>query len=228
MRADLAILVPTRGRPANLARLIEAAHRTARGSVHVIAGVDKDDPCLRDYRNLKLPPGDAICESENRRNLVQWTNVLASHYQGKYRFYASFGDDMVPVTSGWDTKLTGAIDEDFGGTGFSYPWDGIRDDIPEAYVASANIPAKLGWLMMPELGHWYNDNVIADLGHGAGCIRQLRGVIVQHLNVGTGKALIDQTAIDAGKGIPADETIYKDWRRNTMLRDVKKIKELQK
>jgi hypothetical protein len=143
--------------------------------------------------------------------------------KGNYPYYASFGDDMVPATPGWDTKLWGAIEEDFGGTGFSYPWDGIRDDIPEAYVLSADIPAALSWVMMPKLNHWYNDNVIADLGHGAGCIRQLRGVIVNHWNVGTGKAAVDQTAIDQGKKIPEDEAIYNTWRRTERLADVQTI-----
>jgi hypothetical protein len=227
--ADLAVLVPSRGRPENLARLITEVHRTARGRTHVLAGVDQDDPRLKDYMALRktvLAPGDYIHTSAQRRNLVQWTNHLAHLEQGKYRFYASLGDDMVPRTPGWDVRLMGAIDEDFGGVGFSYPWDGVRDDIPEAYVASAEIPDALGWLMMPKLSHWYNDNVIADLGHGAGCIRQLRGVIIDHLNVGMGKAPADQTAIDAGKGIPSDQQIYNEWRRADMLTDVGIVKEL--
>ncbi len=228
--ADLAVLVPSRGRPENLARLIQAVHAVSRGRTHVIAGVDQDDGRLHDYLELRktlLLPGDAIITSGQRRNLVDWTNRLASICQGQYRFYASLGDDMVPRTPGWDVKLTGAIDEDFGGTGFSYPWDGVRDDIPEAYVLSCNISESLGWVMMPDLAHWYNDNVIADLGHGAGCIRQLRGVIVDHLNTGMGRAPVDQTAIDAGKGIPEDKKVYEAWKRHRMLDDVMTVRRLR-
>lgn len=229
MLADLAVLVPTRGRPENLKRLIDACHNLQGGTVHVIAGVDEDDPRLADYKRLakELPEGDTVLTSAHRRNLVNWTNHLAKLTKGNYRYYASFGDDMVPATPGWDVKLWGAIEEDFGGTGFSYPWDGIRDDIPEAYVLSADIPEALGWIMMPKLSHWYNDNVIADLGHGANCIRQLRGVIVHHWNVGTGKAAVDQTAIDQGTKIPEDEKIYNEWKRHQRLQDVETIKGLQ-
>jgi hypothetical protein len=227
--ADLAVLVPTRGRPDGLKRLIEACHANQRGTVHVIAGVDQDDSRLHDYMTLRkeLPDGDTILTSNQRLNLVQWTNRMVKLTQGNYRYYASLGDDMMPMTKGWDTKLWGAIEEDFGGTGFSYPWDGIRDDVPEAYVASANIPEALGWLMMPELNHWYNDNCIGDLGHGAGCIRQLRGVIVQHLNVGTGKAPVDQTALDQGQKIAEDKAIYEEWRRTRMLTDIETVKRLR-
>lgn len=224
---DLAVLVPSRGRPENLMRLIDACHTQSKGVVHVIAGVDQDDPRLKDYKHLQLPEGDMLITSAERRNLVNWTNHLAKLTKGNYRYYASLGDDMVPATKGWDTKLWGAIEEDFGGTGISYPWDGIRDDIPEAYVLSANIPAALGWVMMPRLHHWYNDNVIADLGHGAGCIRQLRGVIMHHWNVGTGKAVVDQTAIDQGGKIPEDKVIYEEWFRTERLDDVQKVVRLR-
>lgn len=220
---NLAVLVPSRGRPENLMRLVSAVHATAKSRVHVIAGVDSDDPRLADYQAIKLPAGDMI-NIAPRMNLVQWTNKLAAENMGRYRFYASLGDDMIPRTPGWDTKLTGAIAEDFGGTGITYPWDGIRDDIPEAYVLSCDIPAKLGWVMMPKLKHWYNDNCIADLGHGARCIRQLRGIVVEHLNVGTGRAAVDQTAVDAGKGIPEDKTVYDDWKRHQMLADVQIVR----
>jgi hypothetical protein len=190
--------------------------------------VDEDDPRLADYKRLgKEFPADTILTSAHRRNLVNWTNHMAKLTKGNYRYYASFGDDMVPQTKGWDVKLWGAIEEDFGGTGFAYPWDGIRDDIPEAYVLSADIPAALGWIMLPKLNHWYNDNVIADLGYGAGCIRQLRGVVVQHLNVGTGKAVVDQTAIDQGTKIPEDKLVYEEWCRMERLADVKKVQALR-
>jgi hypothetical protein len=193
--------------------------------------VDEDDPRLGDYMRLKKEmKGDCpdhIITSAHRRNLVNWTNHLAHICRDDYPYFASLGDDMVPATPGWDVKLTGAIEEDFDGTGFSYPWDGIRDDIPEAYVFSADIYQALGWIMMPKLNHWYNDNVIADLGHGAGCIRQLRGVIMHHWNVGTGKAPVDQTAIDQGAKIGEDEAIYHTWKRTEMLRDVQTIKDLR-
>ena len=239
--ADLAVLVPSRGRPDNLARLIAEVHRTARGRTHVLAGVDQDDPRLKDYIKLRrtvMAPGDFIYTSDKtfhgddgksmlRMNLVEWTNHLAHLAKGKYRFYASLGDDMVPRTPGWDVKLMGAIEEDFGGTGISYPWDGVRDDIPEAYVISADLVETLGWVMQPSLLHFYNDNVWADIGHGAGCIRQLRGVVVEHLNAGMGRAQADQTAREAGKGIPGDQAAYNAWCTTRRASDVQIVKNLR-
>lgn len=227
--ADLAVLVPSRGRPEQLARLIDAIHATAKGSVHILAGVDQDDPRLKDYQAMRgqLAEGDFIYTGDQRRNLVEWTNHLERLQRGLYRFFASLGDDMVPKTPGWDVKLTGAIEEEFGGTGIAYPWTATRDDIPEAYVLSADLPAALGWMMLPSLQHFWNDNVWADIGAGAGCIRQLRGVVVEHLNVGLGRAAVDQTARDNGGKIAADQAAYQAWCRDGRAADIAKVKELR-
>ena len=228
---QMAVFVPSRGRPENLARLMDAVTRTAKGETHVYGGVDFDDPRKADYYRLaerqnEAGTGHKIWFGDGRQNLVQWTNWLAEAEKGRHRFLASLGDDMVPRTPGWDVKLMGAIDEDFGGAGISYPWDGVRDDIPEAYVVSANLVDALGWMMLPTLKHWWNDNVWADLGHGAGCIRQLRGVVIEHLNVGMGKAEVDQTALEAGKGIPEDQAAYNAWFSSGRLADVERVRAL--
>jgi hypothetical protein len=224
----LAVLVPTRGRPGSLARLIKAVRDTAGPRTHVIAGVDPDDPCVNEYLALDcLGPGDQIEIGRMRLNLSQWTNHLWAAHRNDYAFFASLGDDMVPRTMGWDAKLTGAIDGEFGGTGITYPWDGVRDDIPEAFVMSADIPAALGWMMQPSLAHWWVDNVVADLGHGAGCIRQLRGVVIQHLNIALGGGPPDQTAIDAGATMAADKAAYEEWCRNGRSADVDTIKRVR-
>jgi hypothetical protein len=70
---DLAVIVPSRGRPHNIARLIEAMDRTCRGDTTLIVGVDEDDPHLDAYRRSRMRgrrPAPA-------RHLVAWLNDLA-------------------------------------------------------------------------------------------------------------------------------------------------------
>ena len=74
-------------------------------------------------------------ETGPRGGLAEWTNRIAVRRAGEYRYLASFGDDHVPRTPGWDAALIRAI-EAMGGTGMAYPFDGTREDIPEAVVAS--------------------------------------------------------------------------------------------
>jgi hypothetical protein len=87
-----------------------------------------------------------------------------------------------------------------GGTGLSYPWDGIREDIPEAVVLSGDTVQALGWFCLPGLSHWFVDNVWADLGRGAGCLRHLHAIKVEHAWKG------DQTSAENSTSYAADST----------------------
>ena len=83
-----------------------------------------------------------------RNGLCGWTNEVAVRRAAEYPYLASLGDDMVPRTKGWDRALVRAI-TDMGGTGLAYPWDGTREDIPEAVVLSSDIVQALGWMCAP-------------------------------------------------------------------------------
>src|SRR5262249_32622549 len=149
----------------SIARLLGAVHDTALLDTHVHVAVDEDDETLPQYRAVMDKAGDIddVLEAGPRKGLCAWTNEVAVRRAGEYRFLASFGDDMVPRTRGWDRALCRAI-ADMGGTGFSYPWDGTREDVPEAVVMSSDIVAALGWMCLPGLAHWYCDDTWAALG----------------------------------------------------------------
>ena len=212
MAGDLLIVVPSRGRPGNIARLLDAVHATVKMNTHVHVAVDDDDPELERYRYVM---GQAAADGDRlttgpRKGLAAWTNEIAVERAGEYPFLASLGDDHVPYTPGWDKALIRAIVET-GGTGFSYPWDGTREDIPEAVVMSSDIVQALGWFCLPGLEHWYVDNVWADLGRGAGCLRHLRAIKVEHAWKG------DQTSKDSSESITADRDAYYAWRRSERM-----------
>ena len=151
--ADLAILVPSRGRPANVARLVEACARTCRLDTVVAFGFDEDDDCYSD--NLKAADG-CYASVRRRMGLAKWTNTLSALHEDA-TWQASIGDDMVPVTDGWDERLCEAA----GPAGMAYPNDRRRDDIPEAIVIGTRLVRALGWFCEPSLRHWYVDAVVA-------------------------------------------------------------------
>ena len=212
MTGDLLIVVPSRGRPQNIARLLDAVHATAKLNTHVHVAVDDDDPELERYRYVMKQAardGDRLTTGP-RKGLCAWTNEIAVERGGEYPFLASLGDDHVPWTPGWDKALIRSI-VNIGGTGISYPWDCTREDIPEAVVMSSDIVAALGWMCLPGLEHWYPDNVWADLGRGAGCLQHLRAVKVEHVRKG------DQTAAESGEKLAADRDTYYAWRRSPRM-----------
>ena len=220
---DLLVIVPSRGRPRNAARLLSAVHETSKLETHVHVAVDDDDPELESYRQVMDEAGGTgdVLETGPRKGLAAWTNEIAARRAGEYPYLASFGDDMVPKTRYWDFFLTRAI-EDFGGTGFSYPW-GIREDVPEAVVLSSNIVRELGWMCGPGLEHFFVDDVWADLGRGAGCLRHCRAVAVDHVHPRAGTAERDKTYTDASPKLDADRAAYQEWRRTRMADDIRTI-----
>jgi hypothetical protein len=225
---DLLVIVPSRGRPQNIARLLDSVRETRRIGTHVYVAVDEDDEKLPQYRAVMAKAGAEgdILTTGPRRGLCSWTNEIAAGQAARYPFLASLGDDMVPRTPGWDRALTRAI-TDMGGTGFSYPWDGTREDIPEACVMSSDIVAALGWMCLPELSHWYCDNTWADLGRGAGCLRHCRAIAVDHLNPATGQVKADATNRDNGRSLEVDRDAYWAWRRTRMADDIAKVTALR-
>ena len=221
--ADLAVLVPSRGRPGNVERLVEACAATCRADTIVHFGFDDDDPAY--CENLKAADG-CLTSVEPRMGLAAWTNHLAALHPS-VPYLASIGDDMVPETDGWDVRLIDAC-RDMGG-GFAYPDDRRRDDIPEAVVADARIVAALGWFALPVLEHWFIDSVWRDLGAGAGHrLRYCPSVVVRHENPAVNPAVpVDATYTDAAKGFAADMAAYQKWRlaRNGMRADIDKVRE---
>jgi hypothetical protein len=228
MTGDLLVIVPSRGRPGNIARLLDAVHATSRIETHLHVAVDEDDEKLPQYQAVMDKAGAEhdVLEVGPRKGLCGTTNDVAVSRAGEYPFLASLGDDHVPRTPGWDLALTRAI-TDMGGTGFAYPWDGTREDIPEAVVMSSDIVAALGWMCMPDLKHWYPDNVWADLGRGTGGLRHLRAIAVDHVHPAAGQARADATTRDNGRSLDADRDAYWAWRKGRMAADIRKILELR-
>lgn len=225
---SLLVITPSRGRPKNIARLLDAIHDTSQITTHLHVCIDDDDPELGDYERVFSHAGrdGDVLEKGPRKGLAAWTDEVAVRRAGEYPFLASLGDDHVPCTPGWDRALVRGI-LDMGGTGFTYPWDGTREDVPEAVVLSSDIVKALGWMTPPGLEHWYIDNVWNDLGWRAGCIRHLRAVSVDHVHPAAAKAKADQTTVDSSKSIDADRAVYHEWRRTRMADDVRKIIELR-
>lgn len=224
MKADLLIIVPSRGRPGNVARLLEAVHRLRQLDTHVVVGTDADDETLPQYEGVcRKAAGDGDwLATQDRLGLAEYTNQLAMTYGSDYKYLASFGDDHLPVTRGFDRALCRGI-EDMGGTGFTYPWDGQREDVPQAVVLSGDIVQALGWMCLPGLQHYYVDNVWNDLGQQAGCIRHLRAVLVEHIHPGTGRAEVDDTYSAAAEKLAADRAAYEAWRQERLQDDARMV-----
>jgi hypothetical protein len=211
---DLAILVPTRGRAYNVARLIEACASTCKSEYDLWFAYDDDDPTPRPAEGL------AGWIHGPRQGVVAWTNELWRINRPFYRAFASIGDDHVPMTPGWDTLMLGVV----GGGGFAWCDNGHGNALAEACVMSASIPAALGWMCEPTLEHYFCDTIWTDLGTAAGCLTYLPDVLIEHRHWAFGLGAHDATYYDEQEHTRRDGAAYVAWKTERMAADVAKIK----
>jgi len=222
---DLAVLIPSRGRPQNISRLRFACAATCELHTVLHFGFDNDDPQLTENIKAVSPCAYTVAD---RTHLGPWTNHLASlHMDAPY--LASLGDDMLPVTRGWDRMLVEAAQ-----AGMSYPElgrgpeHGRQPGVPEAIVMDTRIVAALGWMCQPDLDHWYVDNVWRDLGTGADCLTYVPEAVVlhKHPNVPGGDKP-DATYAAAARSYDHDLTVYQRWRLRRMRENISAVRRVR-
>jgi hypothetical protein len=210
------VIVPTRERPANVRRLAQAAADTCTAGTAFLFVSDADDPLLDESVAAAGPWLTAVLPE--RLPLVPKMNAAAAQYTD-VPVLAFLGDDCVPRVRGWDQMLVRAID-DMGGTGYAYP-DGLgRTDIPEHVAVSSDIVRALGWLGCPAVSHFCVDNIWADIGNGAGCLRFVPGAVVEHMHWTQGKGPKDHVLKRAIDNAPGDKAGYERWRSGQMTADI--------
>lgn len=214
---SLAILVPSRGRPHNLRRLIDAVANTATGQYRIYTYIDDDDPTADAYRGL-----DVIPTLGPRIFFAAALNVCAkAAVEDDATHLAMFGDDVVPETVGWDEALIEALGDQLG---VAYGDDGLRDkhapDLPTHFVTQAETFARLGWLALPTLRHLFCDDVARALGQGLGNFPFVP-VKISHLHRWNRKAPDDLTYREANDKVKreVDRLTFVAWRDGEGYKD---------
>ena len=141
---DLLVMVPTRGRRTQCERLLKSFTETATGA-DLLFVTDPDD---RDtYAGMDWGEA-AVAELEPREFLSGKLNKTALSLAGVYRVLMWCADDHVFRTPGWDKLMLAALD-DLGGSGWVYPDDKRRADVPEIWMCSSDVVQALGLVRQP-------------------------------------------------------------------------------
>lgn len=220
----LGILLPTRGRPDNLARFITAVEGTAE-DWHLYIRLDTDDPLAVAYEDVigKEHPCVSTYYGARIGFAASLNEMAAEAERDGMSHLGMFGDDVVPETEGWDTALVSGLK---GNLGIAYGDDGLRKkhapDLPTHYVTQTDVYLRLGYLAPPGIRHLFLDNVARDVG------RYLRNFVyvpvkIKHLHPWQeGEHLHDTTYAEGGRNADlrhADRMAYIQW---TTERDWKK------
>lgn len=217
------VVVPSRGRPRNIAALADAWTAT-QAHADVIVAVDDDDPTRGEYYDViaSHPRFDLVVGP--RLGLVGSTNQLALANTDRYDFLGSIGDDHRPSSLNWDRYITEALTR--LGTGIVYPNDLLQGErLPTACFMTADIVTALGWMALPACRHLFIDDAWKALGERLDALTYLPDVIIEHCHPAGGKAEYDETYADGNSTWAQDEAAYRWWLANDIDRDVEKIRQ---
>lgn len=183
---DLLMVVPSRGRPASIARLWQAMLGTCTITPALVVGLDDDDE--HQYDRI---PGVEYEVRSGLRQVTAWTNELAVPRAGDYRAIGVIGDDNVPRTGGWDTRIMAALEQvPFAFGNDLYPRD--PGSMSCHIFMRSDVIRALGYAGVPSISHMYVD--VGWFAWGTACgISYLDDVIIEHLHYSVGKSGHDET-----------------------------------
>lgn len=181
VRGDLAVLVPSRGRPdavAGLARRIAETAAGVRARTALIVAVDLDDPSSIDYPAAAAgsPNLPGLLVLERTTGAAQALNLIACRYAPGVRNVMFLPDGWRPVAPGWDKALVDALD---AGAGLAHGQEiGHERVLPRHMAVRSEVVETLGYLVpdgMP-CGAW--PDVWAGWGRACG-ITQVPGAVFE-------------------------------------------------
>ena len=217
-------IVPTRGRCDNAMRLFEAINATA-DFTELIFAIDADD--VAEYGDLMHATAGVnnvkiVIAARMGMNgtLNHWANWMAPDYD----YICFMGDDHLPITKGWDTKLAEAIGDK---AGIAYGNDLLQgENLPTAVVMSTKIIRALGFMSPPALKHLFLDNFWLAIGKALGNATYLSDVIIEHLHFTNGKAAHDEryAAVNNVEMHNGDEAIFAEYMANEFAHAVESVR----
>lgn len=217
----LAVFIPTRHRRDRIEECLKSFNENTLGDVDLYLVVDEDDD---DYEDLDY---DINIIYVKHGTLVTAINDAARQLAPQYQALFLGADDLIFQTPGWDLYMMGTLKE-MGGTGYVYPDDKRRYDVPEHPLISTDIVQGLGWFAEPGLAHFYVDNVWGELGKRLSLIRFCPRAIVEHkhytVTEGVTRDATYSTAETAhGK---SDAAEFEVWQRERMQNQASKLRRL--
>lgn len=215
---SMLVIVPSRGRPENIVRLMDAWVATKADATLMVC-VDDDDPQLQAYQDL------GPCTVRPRLRMAGTLNAAAVEHAPFYTHLAFMGDDHLPRTEGWDRLLGNALDE--LGTGIAYGNDLIQGpNIPTAVFMTADIVRALGWMALPGARHLFLDNTWKTLGLKLDALCYMPDVIIEHLHPIAHQAEWDESYLlnNNHETWTHDEAVYNAWIADGLERDIRKIR----
>jgi hypothetical protein len=226
------VIVPSRGRPQNIASLFTQWHATDANATLVVA-VDDDDPKLHEYQALfdvahderyQLVVGPRL-RLAGTLNTVAMSRVMRSGVLDT-DIIGFMGDDHRPRTLHWDVM----IDDVFRQWGHAvvYGNDLIQGpNLPTAVFMTAGMIKTLGYMVPDGFVHMYLDNTWKAWGELMSRLFYLPHVIIEHMHPIAAKVSWDDGYEDVAAFYGPDETAFQAYMNTgRMYEDGQKLRSL--
>ena len=181
----LVYLVPSRGRPRNIADLVDAWSSTAAGGyAMLLVAIDDDDPTGPGYLELELPEWAELYVGPRLR-LGGTLNALAPRLAAGFSGIGFMGDDHRPRSARWDERLYDLLEPG----SIIYGNDLIQGAaLPTAVLLESTIIDIAGYYVPPGMLHLWLDNYWLELGRRLRTIRYDAELIIEHAHPIAGRA----------------------------------------
>lgn len=196
-------ILPSRSRPHNLLRLINAWRFTLASTPCELC-IDFDDPLREQYETMKTPGWGLFIGQRGPLSAI-YNNAFERHPHEMW--YGFIADDVVPITDNWDMKLIEAA----GSNGMAVPAGGETTGGCPHFVIGGDLVRSIGWLSLPGLDRIYIDTVWGDIAKYRDVYREVHDVKLEHFHFSNGKAMMDSTYRKHHK--EQDKIIYDNWRQ---------------
>lgn len=179
------IILPTRNRPEGLKRFAEHYRKTcSTETVVVVYELEFWDNYASVLENL---PTNWWCIISDGGSIGAALNTAFEQFPNE-SVYGVVCDDTIPRTEHWDKELTAAALEH----GFAWPNDlHQRSNFACHFFINGDTVRNVGFIAHPKLKHYGIDNFWFHLHHNHR--KYLDHVILEHTNLVTGKAQMDDT-----------------------------------
>jgi hypothetical protein len=217
-------IIPTRGRNDNAIRCYEAINATA-DFTEVVFAIDADD--VKTYQGLMAETAglnNVKVVIAERMGMNGTLNHWSLWFAPDYDYICFMGDDHLPRTGGWDTKLAEAIGTE---PGIAYGNDLLQgENLPTAVVMSSKIIRATGFMSPPALKHLFLDNYWLAMGHALENVNYLPDVILEHMHYTNGKSEHDEryAAVNTVEMHNGDQAIFAEYLATEFANDVENVK----
>ena len=227
--ADLLVIVPSRGRPESVARMVAAWEATGAyddGAVLLFA-VDADDPRHPEYE-AQASVRSLMASLTQWVPMVEKLNGFAVGLAVDHYAVGFLGDDHLPRSAGWARRYVDELRS--MGTGIVYGDDRIQGErLPTQWAMTSDIVRALGRMVPADVEHLYCDNAVLELGRAAECIRYLPDVVIEHCHPLAGRTQWDDgyRRVNSREQYARDRAAYDRWWAGQMAADVETVRQVR-